>query len=117
LNNQLAQKFGYNPKAVFGHGEVNTSKAATEGQKVVSAIRSEGSPSLASNGPATGERVSVGSTQMADGRNSVSSQGTTVTNVQNEKQSPQKTQTANAPASPYNKDMNGLLTSARLALG
>jgi len=117
LNNQLAQKYGYNPKAVFGHGEVSKHKSPSEGQKAVAAIRSDGSPSLASNGPSTGQQVASGSTQLADGRNASSSQGTTVTNINNEKPGSQRTQTTQAAASPYNPDMNGLLTSVKLALG
>lgn len=118
LNSQLAQKFGYNPKAVFGHGEISSNKSPDEGKSVVASIRSnETSPSLAAASPASGAKVAEGSTMMADGRAASGGDGTTVTNVTNQKAPGQQRQTQQAAASPYNSDMNGLLASTRLALG
>ena len=118
LNSQLAQKYGYNPKAVFGHGEISTHKSADEGKTAVAAIRSnENSPALAAANPATGAKVADGSTQIADARSSSQGGDTTVTNVKNMKAPGQQRQTQQAVASPHNSDMNGLLVSTRLALG
>jgi hypothetical protein len=39
---KLREQLGIDPKRVFGHGEVNTHKQATEGQQVVRAIRGMG---------------------------------------------------------------------------
>ena len=118
LNSMLAKKFGYNPKAVFGHGEISTHKSADEGKTVVSSIRNnENSPALAAANPSTGSQVATGSTQVADAKASSGSNETTVTNVTNKKASQQPSGQQQATASPHNPDMNGLLLSKKAAFG
>lgn len=42
LNQDLAKKYGYDPKNVYGHGEVKSGKQSDEGKVVVDAIRGTG---------------------------------------------------------------------------
>jgi hypothetical protein len=42
LNQDLAKKYGYDPKSVYGHGEIKSGKQPDEGKVVVDAIRGTG---------------------------------------------------------------------------
>ena len=46
LNAKLAATYDYDPKSVFGHGEVSKNKMPTEGKTVVNSIRSGLTPTV-----------------------------------------------------------------------
>lgn len=62
LNKQLASKYGYSPTAVYGHGQVQSSKSPTEGMVIVDAIKSnvESARPVISDTPKTTTGTAVG---------------------------------------------------------
>ena len=99
---KLREQLGLKPEQVYGHGEVNTHKQATEGSTVVKAIRGEGgaSPTATAYAPVNQPAAKAPAQKAIDQATSGRASATRGVDIPDRPGSSPKAPQQNAPASP-----------------